>query len=187
VLVPNTRQPLFNPLSKVPLQPGTEVRPTVVDDAWLIQKHRDTLQDFVDVDPEEKEYMMEWDSFVFKRRLSSDQYLPRELLAFVRDKGSWLAAKKARMLEFGKHLSVLIARGALDDSVINDILNRVSEARAQKQPEQLPQPAKEECFKSSGGCAACGLSVLGPTLLVCSNTVRFIFRVATHAARSCNL
>lgn len=173
--MPNTGQPLFDPLSHALLQPDTDIRPQIVDDTWLIQKHRDTLQDFVDVFPDEKEYMREWDGFVFKKRISSAAYLSREFLAFVRERGPWLVAKQSRMLEFGKHLSVLMARGVLEDTVIADALiwmngvRIVQKVPAEEEPRLSP---KEAQFRSVKGCAICGLPILGPSLLVCSNQVR---------------
>ncbi|EOO04317.1 putative zinc finger domain-containing protein [Phaeoacremonium minimum UCRPA7] len=170
VVVPNTKQPLFDPLSKAILQPGTEIQQPVADDTWLIQKHRDTVQDFFDVDEAEKEYIKEWDAYLIKKQINSDAFLPRAFLAFVKEKAAWLVASQARVEEFGKHLSVLVGRGSLDDQTINDAIARIAEARTQKVPQALPKESpKSSQYRSSKGCTVCGRPVRGPTLLLCGN------------------
>lgn len=177
ILVPNTKQPLFDPLSKVRLEPGTEVRPPVADDSWLVQKHRDNLQDFVDVDPAEKEYMTAWDAFISKRRISSDAYFPRAFASFVREKGPWLVARQSRLTEFGKHLSVLVVRGSLTDETIQQVMALINDFKARRRQgdEHEPSPSqsspKDEQYKSVRGCTVCGLPVMGPSLVICSNRV----------------
>ncbi|KAJ0125501.1 hypothetical protein J7T55_006850 [Diaporthe amygdali] len=172
VLVPDTKQPLFDSLSKAKLIPGTEVRQSVADDTWLIQKHRDIVQDFIDVDAAEKDYIKQWDAFIHKRHISSDAFISRAVLEFVNEKMQWLLSSQSRIQEFGKHLTVLIARG-LDDDTIRQVQSRIQEARSQKPPEveQVPpqQFSKEAQHHSSKGCAVCGRNVRGPQLLICSN------------------
>ncbi|KUI59928.1 Polycomb protein suz12-B [Cytospora mali] len=180
VLVPETKQPLFHPLSKARLEPGTEVRQPAVDDTWLIQKHRDIVQDFIDVDAEEKDYIKEWDAFIQKRHISSDAYISRAVVDFVNEKLHWLLESKSRTTEFGKHLTVLIARG-LDDDTVRQIQSRLQEARTQKPQEKEKEKEKEKeppaespkeaQYRSSRGCAVCGRFVRGPQLLLCANEV----------------
>ncbi|KAG6360667.1 hypothetical protein INS49_011732 [Diaporthe citri] len=172
VLVPETKQPLFDSLSKAKLIPGTEVRQSVADDTWLIQKHRDIVQDFIDVDAAEKDYIKQWDAFIHKRHISSDAFISRAVLEFVNEKMQWLLSSQSRIQEFGKHLTVLIARG-LDDDTVRQVQSRIQEARSQKPPEteqvSSQQPPKEGQHRSSKGCAVCGRNVRGPQLLICSN------------------
>ena len=183
VVVPNTKQPLFNPLSKAILQPGTEINQPVADDTWLIQKHRDTVQDFFDVDEAEKEYIKEWDAYVSKKRINSDAYLPRAFLAFVKEKAGWLVASQPRAEEFGKHLSVLIGRGSLDEQTVQEALIRIHEARAQKAPkEPQKESPKATQYRSSKGCTVCGRPVRGPRLLLCDNKVRHSFLISLVGA-----
>ncbi|KAK3683706.1 hypothetical protein B0T22DRAFT_257500 [Podospora appendiculata] len=166
VYVPNIKQPLFDPLSKVQLVPGTEVRQHPVDDGWLLDKHRDNLQDFLDVTPAEKEYMKEWDAFILKKHLSSEQYLPRELLKFVKEKAPWIVARRSRAEEFSKHISMLLARQVVSDANIVEVTQRLNEARALKLPEEeklAPTPRR------AGGCTACGEPVPVPSMLICAN------------------
>lgn len=179
VLVPETKQPLFDSLSKAKLVPGTEVRQSVADDTWLIQKHRDIVQDFIDVDAAEKDYIKQWDAFIHKRHITSDAFISRAVLEFVNEKMQWLLSSQSRIQEFGKHLTVLIARG-LDDETVRQVQSRIQEARSQKPPEaehvSLQQSPKEAQHRSSKGCAVCGRNVRGPQLLICSSevSVRYI-------------
>ncbi|TPX13215.1 uncharacterized protein E0L32_006415 [Thyridium curvatum] len=176
LVVPRTKQPLFDFLSKALLEPGSEIRPVVADDTWLINKHRDTVQDFSDVDPPEKEYIKEWDAFVLRKRISSDAYIPRAMLAFVTEKAQWLVESPSRTIEFGKHLSVLIARNVLDNQTVSDALARIAEARSKLEDRNsnlkpTASSPKESPYKSCNGCTVCGLPVRGPSLLICSNKV----------------
>ncbi|SPQ27450.1 b480a7fe-3759-45c4-bb03-1b0c72cb2fef [Thermothielavioides terrestris] len=175
VLVPRTKQPLFDPLSKVQLQPGTPVPQHAIDDSWLLLKHRDNLQDFIDLEAQEKEYMQEWDAFILRKHISSTQYLPRNFLRFVREKASWIVAKQSRAVEFSYHVATLLARRVLPDAaifeatqILNDARSRLAAADGQtEQQEPAQQPTRN---KASGGCcAACGEPVPAAALLRCAN------------------
>ncbi|KAL8365782.1 hypothetical protein RB595_004524 [Gaeumannomyces hyphopodioides] len=177
-VVPNVKNRLFDPLSKAELEPGADVPKLVSDDAWLIQKHRDHLQDFVDIGPSEKEYMKEWDAFNFKNRMSSEAYIKRAFVSFVTAKASWLVGSESRMVEFGKHLAVLTARGAINESVIEEARLLITEAKNHRKTtsggsmgsEPVPNPVQDAVNRrSSAGCGVCGKPVKGPQLLVCAS------------------
>ena len=172
VLVPNIKQPLFDPLSKAQLVPGTEIRQLPVDDEWLILKHRDTLQDFTDVEESEKDYMKEWDAFILQRHLSSEAYLGRAFLAFVKEKANWIIARQTRAEEFSKHVAVLLARQAIDDMTLQDATTRLNEARTAKAT-AVPEPPKPEPPKQRdpSDCAVCGQLVAVSAMLICGNKV----------------
>lgn len=176
VLVPETKQPLFDSLSKAKLIPGTEVRQSVADDTWLIQKHQDIVQDFIDVDAAEKDYIKQWDAFIHKRHISSDAFISRAVLEFVNEKMPWLLGSQSRIQEFGKHLTVLIARG-LDEDTVRQVQSRIQEARSQRPAEAVrapsQKPPRESQHRSSKGCAICGRNVRGPQLLICANEVSY--------------
>ncbi|UNI16198.1 hypothetical protein JDV02_002658 [Purpureocillium takamizusanense] len=188
VLVPNISQPLFHPISKATLQPGQEVPETVPDDTWLIQKHQESIGEFTDVDATEKEYIWEWDGFILRKNITSAAYLPRAFLDFVEAKAVWLVAENHRMIEFGKHCSVLLARDLLDNETMKRAFTYIRSARATKTSSSDGQtseadsswggdgaprqsPRSTQIRKSSSGCSVCQLPVLGPTLLLCSNKV----------------
>ncbi|UKZ82188.1 hypothetical protein TrVFT333_009972 [Trichoderma virens FT-333] len=135
ILVPNIKQPLFDPISRARLIPGQEVPKRPLDNTWLIQKHRESTSDFSDVTPAEKEYIWEWDGYILRQSLTSVAYFPRAWLGFVREKASWLAAADQRVLEFGKHASLLRVRDMLDDGIIQEALTYINNAREGLQPD----------------------------------------------------
>lgn len=126
------------------------------------------------MDAAEKDYIKQWDAFIHKRHITSDAFISRAVLEFVNEKMQWLLSSQSRIQEFGKHLTVLIARG-LDDETVRQVQSRIQEARSQKPPEtelvSLQQPPKEAQHRSSKGCAVCGRNVRGPQLLICANEV----------------
>ncbi|KAH6847943.1 hypothetical protein B0I37DRAFT_154447 [Chaetomium sp. MPI-CAGE-AT-0009] len=174
VLVPKCKQPLFDPLSKVRLQPGTPVPQYQIDDSWLLLKHRDNLQDFIDLNADEKEYLQVWDAFILRQHISSPQYLPRYFLRFVRENAAWLLAKRSRTDEFSMHVATLLARSVLPDETIVKATRLLEDARARRaagevgdEPASALQPVRN---KASGGCCtACGGPVPPATMLVCAN------------------
>lgn len=187
-LVPDIAQPLFHPISKARLAPGQEVPEIVPDDAWLIQKHQESIGDFSDVTAAEKEYIWQWDAYILRKNLTSVAYFPREWLGFVREKAEWLVSEDRRMLEFAKHSSFLLARDVLNDKMMKKAFFFIDDARAEMkrlrggEPEALRKsemagvapkqsPKSSHIRKSASGCNVCRLPVLGPTLLICSNTV----------------
>nr|5BJS_B Chain B, Histone-lysine N-methyltransferase EZH2, Polycomb protein SUZ12 [Thermochaetoides thermophila]5KJH_B Chain B, Crystal structure of an active polycomb repressive complex 2 in the stimulated state [Thermochaetoides thermophila DSM 1495]5KJI_B Chain B, Crystal structure of an active polycomb repressive complex 2 in the basal state [Thermochaetoides thermophila DSM 1495]5M5G_B Chain B, Crystal structure of the Chaetomium Thermophilum polycomb repressive complex 2 (PRC2) [Thermochaetoides len=129
LLVPKTTQPLFDPLSKVQLLPGQPLPQHPIDDSWLLLKHRDNLQDFIDLRPEEKEFLQEWDAFILRRHISSEQYLPRYFLRFVREKADWLVSKRSRGEEFSKLVATLLARRVLPERVVIEATQVLNDAR----------------------------------------------------------
>lgn len=188
ILVPSISQPLFHPISKMRLKPGDEVPQTAPDDTWLIQKHRESIGEFSDVDAAEKEYIWEWDGYILGKSITSAAYFPRAWIQFVQEKAAWLVAEHHRMLEFGKHCSVLLARDLLDSDTMREAFSYINDARAEQQAapgarsglpdgsrapeaESRQSPRSAQIRKSNSGCTICQLPVLGPTLLVCSNKV----------------
>lgn len=176
LVVPNIKQPLYDPLSKALLRPGDKIRPVVVDDSWLIHKHREVVQDYSDLSAVEKAFIQEWDKFVMSRRVSSDAYIPRAMLEFIEEKGLWLVADQARTVEFGKHMAVMVARSLLTTEDVQKITHGLNMARkrAKEHPElvavaEAQAVPKMGPHKSKGGCAKCGLAVLGPFMRICAN------------------
>lgn len=179
VFVPETKQSLFDPLSKAKLVPGSEFRRPAVDESWLVQKHRDIVQDFCDVDAAEKEYIKEWDAFIQKKRIVSEAFIGRAVVEFVNEKINWLLDSKSRAQEFGKHLTVLLARG-LDEDTVKLVQNRLQDARNARSQKLIvsEKPAASETRstsqvskRGSSGCAVCGRLVRGPGLLICADEV----------------
>ncbi|KAI5457264.1 hypothetical protein BGZ63DRAFT_364579 [Mariannaea sp. PMI_226] len=188
VLIPETGQPVFDPVSKVRLKPGDEVPIAPKDNDWLIHKHRENIAEFSDVTPAEKEYVCKWDAYILQQHLTSSAYFPRAWVSFIRDHAAWLASSKQRMLEFAKHSSYLLARDLLDDAMINTAFGCInaerskfkSNANGEQRPngvncEQTPDatpsqsPRAAQIRKNKNGCAICQLPVLGPRMLLCSS------------------
>ncbi|KJZ78851.1 hypothetical protein HIM_01624 [Hirsutella minnesotensis 3608] len=200
-VVPDIPQSLFHPISKARLVPGQPVPETPTDDTWLIQKHRECIGDFSDVTAAEKEYIWEWDAYILRKSITSAAYFPREWLGFVKVKAEWLVSEERRILEFGKHCSVLLARDVLDDQILKEAFEFIDDARVRVQSmakDQADTPSKSEATnvaarlsprssqirKSASGCAVCQLPVLGPQLLICSNVVRLARSMAYPLADS---
>lgn len=173
MLIPYTKTPLFHPLSKVQLEPGTEMDRYIPDESWLIQKHRDALSDFSDLSEPEKEYCKQWDAFILPQHLSSEEYLPRAFLAFVKENAKWFVAKPSRAQELGNHMQVLLIRNCLDEEAVRFALDCLDEARNQALVEE---PSERRPKKRDSGCAVCGKMVsVGPRFLACTAAVSGYF------------
>jgi hypothetical protein len=161
-----------------------------IDDSWLLLKHRDNLQDFIDLNAEEKEYLQEWDAFILRQHISSPQYLPRHFLRFVRDNAAWLVVKRSRADEFSKHVATLLARRVLPDAVIFEATQLLNDARSRRAAMGGEDGVLEETAaansqpgrnKASGGCCtACGGPVPVVAMLVCANKVCFLLLPFFH-------
>ncbi|WZH48075.1 hypothetical protein QYS62_009239 [Fusarium acuminatum] len=186
VIIPDSIQPLFDPISKARLKPGEELPKSVVDSSWLIQKHREDIGEFSDVSAEEKEYIRRWDAFILQESVTAGAYLRRAWLKFVKENALWLVSASHRMNEYSKHLCVLMVRDILDDQSIENAGKLIDEARAELKSgggnEQTSStesgdaslkqsPRASQIVKGTNGCTVCQLPVLGPSLLVCSNKV----------------
>ena len=187
VLLPDNLHDCFDPISKAALQAGQPIPANVPDDTWLIQRHRESISDFSDVTAEEKEYIWEWDGYILNQNLSSAPYFARAWLKFVREKADWLASADRRMIEFGKHTSYLLSRDLLDDEDMEQAFSYINDARSNlvtNQEEGIEphdgengltvtrhSPKSADICKSADGCTICQLPVIGPRILLCSNTV----------------
>ncbi|RGP66456.1 hypothetical protein FLONG3_8893 [Fusarium longipes] len=186
IIIPDSSQPLFDPISKARLKPGEELPTPVVESSWLIQKHREDIGEFSDVSAEEKEYICKWDAFILEQNVTSGAYFRRAWLQFVKENAMWLASEGHRMIEFGKHMCVLMARDVLDDQGIDNANKLIEEARARLKSGGGEQQTNDDMTvdstskqssrasqitKGGIGCTMCKLPVLGPSLLICSNKV----------------
>lgn len=165
---------MYDRLSKVVLQPLTVVDAPPIDNSWLLQKHRDIINDYTDLTPNEKEYITQWDAHVLTHRATVSPHFNDIFLDFIEEKASWLAASQRRMDEALKHLAYLNARNALDNDTIDENLKILREARSQngralsQDEDDSPEP---EMRSSKAGCRICGQPTPGPRELICSNWV----------------
>ncbi|ORY64178.1 uncharacterized protein BCR38DRAFT_342550 [Pseudomassariella vexata] len=173
-LIPNNNQQLFDRLSKALLEPNSRVDEPVVDNTWLMQKHRDIIRDYSDVLPDEKEYISEWDAFAIRERTSLGPHVQEVYLDFLREKGTWLAASQSRMNEAMKHLAYLKAREVLTEETVRTALEITRNARAHGGSD-LPEPTinttspRIRYRHSASGCVVCGQPASGPNMLICAN------------------
>lgn len=174
-VIPYINQPIFDRLSKARLEPGSVVDPPQVNDTWLVQKHRDIIRDYSDVEPNEKEFIIEWDAFVNRECVTSEPHLQDVYVRFMETKAPWIAALQSRTTEWAKHLNYLKARNALTEPTVQKALSILRQARSSSRPESLEPPKppspRSEYRKSKSGCAVCGQPVRGPYTLICSNLV----------------
>lgn len=187
VLVPKTGQPMYDPVSRAMLEPGTELVPPKADHAWRIQLHRDNIADYVDIPSPEREYISAWDAFCLPRGLSSEVYLPEALMEYTREKSAWLVSSGQRMEEFLKHMSSLQLRGVLDQGTKEEVLGIIGEARGEREraekeresgdgPEPMDEdgPVDWQAARKAENCAVCAQSASSIVcVLVCSNPVGF--------------
>jgi hypothetical protein len=182
ILVPLTRQPLYDPLSKALLIPGTALRTNIVDDSWRIHKHREIVQDYTDLTPAEKDFIQEWDRFIILKRIASDAYIPRAMVQFIKEKGLWLVSDLDRAMEFGKLMAVMIARDILTDNDVDNITHAMDEAWSLKQSfagdDQAVAAAQSASVPKvyaprpgTGGCPLCGFRCAVADSVICSNKV----------------
>ena len=158
------------------LEPGTVVPKPKGDRSWLIQKHKESINDFEDIDPNEKEYAIEWTGFIIYQNVTSDDALPRAWLNFVKEKAPWLVERQARMEEFSKHMIYLVARDALDEESTRRALEHIRVARtrkAQQDDQADSQPKPVQPVRHKDVCAMCVKPVRGFDTLVCANEVSF--------------
>lgn len=155
--------------------PGSEYHWPKADDWWLMQWHREAIEDFSDIPPEEREFMTTWDQFMLSQRISSEAYLPSSWLEFVKTKADWLVASDSRMVEFGKHLTYLLTRHVLNDSAIQEAFRYITAAKdrfRQSGGIRIAGPPKQSPKKKSAtNCQVCWRPVFGPRQVFCANPV----------------
>ncbi|CAK7229162.1 hypothetical protein SBRCBS47491_007154 [Sporothrix bragantina] len=181
VLVPATRQPLYDPLSKGLLQPGSALRTNIVDDSWRIHKHREIVQDYSDLTHAEKEFIQEWDRFIILKRIASDAYIPRAMVQFIEDKGLWLVSDLNRAMEFGKLMAVMIAHDILTDENVDEVTKAMDAAWALKRSmdpgdsqaveaaNSTSAPKVYALRRGTGGCPICGFRCAVADSVICCN------------------
>lgn len=172
--IPDNKQPMYDRLSKVVLEPLSVVDEPPVNNSWLLQKHRDIISDYTDVSPNEKEYITRWDAHVLTHRATLSPHFNDIFLDFIEENASWLVASQHRMDEAGKHLGYLNARDALDRGTVDQTLQILKMARSQHRQ----APSDEDITStiagtrfSKSGCRVCGQPTPGPRELICSNWV----------------
>ncbi|EPE07464.1 zinc finger domain-containing phd-finger [Ophiostoma piceae UAMH 11346] len=187
IIIPQTRQQLYDPLSKALLKAGSVLRTNTVDESWRIHKHREIVQDYTDLTPAEKEFIQEWDRFVILKRIASDAYIPRAMVQFVEERGPWLVGELPRAMEFGKLMAVMVAHDILTDEDVDDITHAMDAAWAEARqsvrnygyavpsaasPSSPPSIAAPKPYVLRGGpncCGVCKHYCSGADAIICQN------------------
>ena len=117
----------YRTIAKCPLDEGDEVSESDdnIDEEWLLEKHRDTIDSFTDTLPQEKEFMQLYDRHMLREDVSSDLHSGEALIRFCRANKTWLQ-KPSMRLEFSKKSAALKLQGALSRTTIRaclDIIN----------------------------------------------------------------
>ena len=177
---PQTKKPLYNPLTKQVLQAGDELPSSddEKDEAWLYQKHRDIIMDFSDVTAEEKDYITKWNPFCMDLQLSSEYYLPDTVLRFADENKGWFLQRKSRKEEFGKMMETYVMRGVISQDCFSkavDILRQAErferenggDVHVDHQEESPILPAKQR----GGQDCICGEHTQPPDRVICEARV----------------
>ncbi|KAI9669220.1 MAG: hypothetical protein M1817_004715 [Caeruleum heppii] len=125
----------FRTLTKRPLEPGELLSESdeEVDDSWLRQKHIETIDDFTDVTPAEKEFIKRWDGFMFDEKSLANRYLPAALMKFVEGNKAWLV-RREMAVEFVKHATRLVLYGIIDERVVFNCVDVIRRAASNDLP-----------------------------------------------------
>lgn len=122
ITIPHDKGPFHDVFRQV-LSPGSTFDPSAhePDEEWLIKKHCDVIHDFTDITDAEKEYICQWDSFLLREKIQENKLLrPAAVRRFVSENLEWFAEKDQRIIECGKHLTVLSMVGDIDRECFKD-------------------------------------------------------------------
>ncbi|KAH0542601.1 hypothetical protein FGG08_003009 [Glutinoglossum americanum] len=101
-----------------------------VDESWLIQKHKETLDDFADVFGAEKTFMKRFDEHMLRENLCAQRYVPGALIRFCRANRQWLN-NVDMLVEFWKQSLYLAQHGIINSAHVKacmDIIQGTDEA-----------------------------------------------------------
>lgn len=105
-----------------------------VDESWLIQKHKETIDDFADVFGAEKTFMKRFDQHMLRENLCAQRYVPNSLIRFCRANREWLNTTDM-LVEFWKQSLYLAQHGIINATHVKtciDIIHGASEAGRSK-------------------------------------------------------
>jgi VEFS-Box of polycomb protein len=105
----------YRSLTKRRLKPGEMLSESDddVDESWLIQKHKETIDDFADVFLAEKTFMKHFDEHMLRENLCAQRYVPSALIRFCRTNREWLNATDM-LVEFWKQCLYLTQHGIIN-------------------------------------------------------------------------
>lgn len=173
--------------TKRELKPGEELPDSddEKDEAWLLHKRKDIINEYSDLTDIEKEYLIKWEEFIMGERLTNLSHLPVTIERFVARNRVWFAEKEARKAEWHKQIEVFIARDGLEsqplmshcDKIFNQGTKELdaklkSESEFALRPEVDAKPELEPEPEMRGGTdCVCGDLVQSPDQVICSGKV----------------
>jgi hypothetical protein len=105
-----------------------------VDESWLVQKHKETIDDFADVFGAEKTFMKRFDEHMLRENLCAQRYVPSALVRFCRANREWLNTVDM-LVEFWKQSLYLAQHGIINAAHVKacmDIIQGIDEAGRSK-------------------------------------------------------
>jgi hypothetical protein len=126
----------FRLTAKRPLVEGEAISESDddMDENWLLQKHRDTIESFSDTLKSEKEFIKKYDSHMLKENLSSNIHFREALIRFCRVNGSWLKRQDMKF-EFFKNTASLILQGVIDPESVTACIEIINKAEEKSTPD----------------------------------------------------
>ncbi|KAI9774820.1 MAG: hypothetical protein M1840_000036 [Geoglossum simile] len=126
----------YRSLTKRRLEPGEMLSESDddVDESWLIQKHKETIDDFADVFLAEKTFMKRFDEHMLRENICAQRYVPSALIRFCRTNREWLNATDM-LVEFWKQCLYLTQHGIINAVHVKtcmDIIQGTNEAGRSK-------------------------------------------------------
>lgn len=176
ILVPRMvlrQKAFFDGITSRKLTPGAPLPSSddEEDEGWIRQKLKDAIVDYSDIPKDEKDFIIRWNDYVMKERMSSDFYVTDMLLRFVEDNKIWLLEKPSRKAELGKRMDAFMMREAIKPAAYTTV-DRILAAAEKKQGLKLESnlPTREDSLLSppryKSGCI-CGKTVPPGDRFVC--------------------
>jgi VEFS-Box of polycomb protein len=102
-----------------------------IDDAWLIKRHHDTIDETEGLTGAEKEFRQRWNGHIISEGCFSSRYISDSLVRFVRKNAAWLRGSDHEpdmFIQFQDLTAKLMERGVVDSGILNDCLRMIRDA-----------------------------------------------------------
>lgn len=139
------------------------------DDAWLVQRQEDAMEDFQDVSRAEKDFMKRLNAFLRERTAPADRDWPELMLNFTREHRGWLS-RPDMSAEFLKHGSKLVVYGRLHPRVLRTCAAMIAGADTSLAPPLVGTP-KEVGSALNPALCICGKPWSVGSEVMCENVV----------------
>ncbi|KAF7914339.1 uncharacterized protein EAF01_000745 [Botrytis porri] len=155
------------------LKPGDELPDTddENDESYLLHKRKWIINDYTDVQDDEKEYFIKWEEFIMAERLTNQSHLPETITRFVARNRVWFAEKKARKKEWRKQIELWVARGDLKVGSLMSYCEKMFEQGKKELKEMNSKSNSESKSTSDAEPAEVEPMMRGPHDCVCGHQV----------------